>query len=242
MSTTTSTLPSFINWFTKVFSIGRRDRPEELAKMIAILEGMIGELDVTRKKVEDRQSYLVGKARDAGLKGDKESQQIYIAELEEIGKLLSIVIQAKRFLLQVKLRLETVVEMSDVLRTIPEVLSTLQPLKPMLARIAPDMVEKVSELEKIAINIVSSTGLPNIYGKTLPKEEVDVVKKMELEDLSPPTNVPMEVIKAWLIEEVKSLNGIINLDIVSKKYNVSKEQVMLALKELEREGRILIKT
>ncbi|MEM2579128.1 MAG: hypothetical protein QXN03_02525, partial [Desulfurococcaceae archaeon] len=98
------------------------------------------------------------------------------------------------------------------------------------------------ELEKIAINIVSSTGLPNIYGKTLPKEEVDVVKKMELEDLSPPTNVPMEVIKAWLIEEVKSLNGIINLDIVSKKYNVSKEQVMLALKELEREGRILIKT
>lgn len=243
MSTTTSTLPSFINWFTKVFGIGRRDRPEELARMIAILEGMIGELDVTRKKVEDRQSYLVGKARDAGLKGDKESQQIYIAELEEISKLLSIVLQAKRFLLQVKLRLETVVEMSDVLRTIPEVLSTLQPLKPMLARIAPDMVEKVSELEKIAINIVSSTGLPNIYGKTLPKEEVDTaVKKMELEELSPPTNVPIEVIKAWLIEEVRSLNGIINLDIVSKKYNVSKEQVVLALKELEREGKILIKT
>ncbi|MCS7128260.1 MAG: hypothetical protein N3E36_03670 [Sulfolobales archaeon] len=242
MSTTASTLPSFINWFTKVLGIGRRDRPEELARMIAILDGMIGELDVTRKKVEDRQSYLVGKARDAGLKGDKESQQIYIAELEEIGKLLSIVLQAKRFLLQVKLRLETVVEMSDVLRTIPEVLSTLQPLKPMLARIAPDMVEKISELEKIAINIVSSTGLPNIYGKASPKEEVDIVKKMELEELSPPTNVPMEVIKAWLIEEVKSLNGIINLDIVSKKYNVSKEQIILALKELEREGRILIKT
>ncbi len=242
MSAATSTLPSFINWFTKVFGIGRRDRPEELAKMIAILEGMISELDVTRRKVEDRQSYLVGKARDSGLKGDKESQQIYIAELEEIGKLLSIVLQAKRFLLQVKLRLETVVEMSDVLRTIPEVLSTLQPLKPMLARIAPDMVEKISELEKIAINIVSSTGLPNIYGKALAKEEVDAVKKMELEELSPPTNVPMEVVKAWLIEEVKSLNGIINLDMVSKKYNISKEQVILALKELEREGKILIRT
>ncbi len=242
MSAATSTLPSFINWFTKIFSIGRRDRPEELAKMIAILEGMISELDVTRRRVEDRQSYLVGKARDAGLKGDRDSQQIYMAELEEIGKLLSIVLQAKRFLLQVKLRLETVVEMSDVLRTIPEVLSTLQPLKPMLARVAPDMVEKISELEKIAINIVSSTGLPNIYGKASANREGDIVKKVELEELAPPTNVPMEVVKAWLIEEVKSLNGIVNLDVVSKKYNISKEQVILALKELEREGRILIKT
>ncbi len=246
-------------WVLRLFGFKRDVRSPAIMKTVQLLNKMIGDLEVTRKRMEDRYDDLERKAREAALKGDKDNHNIFINEMSEISKFIALVIQAKKSLMQIKLRLETMLDMGNTLDMFPDIISELSTLKPLLARITPDLLDKMTELEKSVINIMSSTSLPNLYGKVEPKKG-SAIKKMDLDlkELLPPNNVPtrpatarqalsasrvsLTVIKKWLLEEIRLTNGFIQLESFARKYGVPKEAILEALHELSDEGKIVIKT
>ena len=245
------------SWVLRLFGFKRDVRSPAIMKTVQLLNKMIGDLEVTRKRMEDRYDDLERKAREAALKGDRDNHNIFINEMSEISKFIALVIQAKKSLMQIKLRLETMLDMGNTLDMFPDIISELSTLKPLLARITPDLLDKMTELEKSVINIMSSTSLPNLYGKVEPKKE-STVQKIDLNELLPPNTVParpttarqalrasrvsLTVIKKWLLEEIRLTNGFIQLESFARKYGVPKEAVLEALHELSDEGKIVIKT
>ncbi|RLG83289.1 MAG: hypothetical protein DRO40_05090 [Thermoprotei archaeon] len=245
------------SWVLRLFGFKRDVRSPAIMKTVQLLNKMIGDLEVTRKKMEDRYDDLERKAREAALKGDRDNHNIFINEMSEISKFIALVIQAKKSLMQIKLRLETMLDMGNTLDMFPDIISELSTLKPLLARITPDLLDKMTELEKSVINIMSSTSLPNLYGKVEPKKE-SAVQKIDLNELLPPNTVPakpatarqalrasrvsLTVIKKWLLEEIRLTNGFIQLESFARKYGVPKEAILEALHELSDEGKIVIKT
>lgn len=245
------------SWVLRLFGFKRDARSPAIMKTVQLLNRMISDLEVTRRRMEDRYNDLERKAREAALKGDKDNHNIFINEMSEISKFIALVIQAKKSLMQIKLRLETMLDMGNTLDMLPEIISELSTLKPLLARITPDLLDKMTELEKSVINIMSSTSLPNLYGKVEPKKET-VTRKIDLKELLPPNNIPtktaiatqefrasrvsLTVIKKWLLEEIRLTNGFIQLESFARKYGVPKEAVIEALHELSDEGKIIIKT
>ena len=245
------------SWVLRLFGFKRDVRSPAIMKTVQLLNRMIGDLEVTRKRMEDRYDDLERKAREAALKGDRDNHNIFINEMSEISKFIALVIQAKKSLMQIKLRLETMLDMGNTLDMLPDIISELSTLKPLLARITPDLLDKMTELEKSVINIMSSTSLPNLYGKVEPKKE-STVQKIDLNELLPPNTVParpatarqalrasrvsLTVIKKWLLEKIRLTNGFIQLESFARKYGVPKEAVLEALHELSDEGKIVIKT
>lgn len=245
------------SWVLRLFGFRRDIRSPAIMKTVQLLNRMISDLEVTRRRMEDRYDDLERKAREAALKGDKDNHNIFINEMSEISKFIALVIQAKKSLMQIKLRLETMLDMGNTLDMLPDIISELSTLKPLLARITPDLLDKMTELEKSVINIMSSTSLPNLYGKVEPKKET-VTQKIDLKELLPPNNIPtktaiatqalrasrvsLTVIKKWLLEEIRLTNGFIQLESFARKYGVPKEAVIEALHELSDEGKIVIKT
>jgi len=245
------------SWVLRLFGFKGDARSPAIMKTVQLLNKMISDLEVTRKRMEDRYDDLERKAREAALKGDKDNHNIFINEMSEISKFIALVIQAKKSLMQIKLRLETMLDMGNTLDMFPDIISELSTLKPLLARITPDLLDKMTELEKSVINIMSSTSLPNLYGKVEPKKE-STVQKIDLNELLPPNTVParqatarqalrasrvsLTVIKKWLLEEIRLTNGFIQLESFARKYGVPKEAVLEALHELSDEGKIVIKT
>ncbi len=243
------------SWILRLFK--RDSRSPAMIRTVQLLERMIGDLEITRKRMEDRYNDLERKARDAAIKGDRDHHNIFINEMKEISKFIALVIQAKKSLMQIKLRLETMLDMGNTLDMFPDIISELNTLKPLLARITPDLVDKMAELEKSVINIMTSTSLPNLYGKAKPKKET-MDQHIGIEELIPPNDVPiprktyvqvarmnrvsMDVVKKWLLEEIRITNGFIQLEAFSRKYGVPKEAVIDALHQLSREGKIIIKT
>ncbi len=261
---TTAYQPSggLLGWITRVFRFRRQTASPAIVKTVQLLNRMIGDLEVTRKRMDERYNDLARKARDAALKNDRDNYNIFYNEMSEIAKFISLVVHAKKSLMQIKLRLETMLEMGNALDAFPDIISELNTLKPLLARITPSLVDKMAELERNVISIMSSTSLPSLYGSSKPKELAEVSRegKLDLSELLPPkepvftvksvaektavktTKVTLTVIKKWLLEEIRLTGGFIQVEAFSRKYGVPKDSVIEALRELSEEGKIIIKT
>ncbi len=245
------------SWLAKLFGFHRDKKSPAIMKTLHLLTRMIDDLEVSRRRMEDRYKDLAKKARDAALRGDRDNHNIFLNEMGEISKFIALVIHAKKSLMQIKLRLETMVEMGDTLDQLPEIMAELNHLKPLLARVTPDLLDRMTELEKSVANIVSATSIPNIYGSVKPvaSEQVDY----NLSELLPPNKPPVEAraastskplftnrvsiqtIKNWLLEEIMITNGFLDIEAFTRKYKVPKEAVLEALNALSEEGRIVIK-
>ncbi len=248
-----------LGWLIRVLGFRRDNRTPALMKTLHLLDRMIKDLDATYNRMEKRYEDLSRKAKDAALRGDRDNHNIFINEMNEISKFLALVFHAKKSLTQIKIRLETMVEMGDTFDLLPEILAEISNLKPLLARVTPDILDKMTELEKSVASILSETSIPNLYGTIKPKKtETTTNKAINLEELLPPkkpietrvalstgyrvgSNISKSVVKKWLLEEIMITNGFLDIEAFVRKYNVSKEIVLEALSELSREGRIVLK-
>ncbi|MCD6488550.1 MAG: hypothetical protein J7K21_04930 [Desulfurococcales archaeon] len=246
-----------LGWLARLFRGRKSDKSPALIKTLHLLNKMIEDIEVTRKRMEDRYNDLAKKARDAALHGDKDNHNIFINEMEEISKFIALVIHAKKSMMQIKLRLETMLEMGDTLDQLPEIMTELTNLKPLLARITPELVDRMVELEKQVVSIMSATSIPPVYGKAKPSNHVKTsATTLNVKELMPPKTVPqpkavaiarnvnkvsLSTIKKWLLEEIMITSGFLDIDAFTRKYGVTKQIVLEALNELHEEGRIIIK-
>jgi len=254
-------------WLARIFR-GRKDnRATALTKMVYILDKIIEDLDASRRRMEDRYNDLAKKARSAALRGDKESHNIFLNEMDEVSKFIALIVHAKKYVLQIKLRLETMLDMGEAMDQLPTIMAELNNIKPVLAKVTPFVVEKITEFEKLVSEILVSTSVPSFYGKVKPRENAKTdttTMSIEVKELLPPKTPPkpartvqvsyvqtprqsrvnrvsLSIIKKWLLEEISMANGFLIIDDFVRKYGVSKEAVLEALRQLHEEGKIVIK-
>ncbi len=259
---------SWFGWFTRLFGSRKDERSPAILKTLHIIAKVLEEIEITRRRMEDRYNDLAKKAKEAALKGDRDHHKILLIEMDEVGKLIALMEHAKKSVYQIQLRLETMLEMGNTFDQLPEIMNVISNLKPMLAKVTPELMEKMAELEKEVSSIMASTTIPPIYGKVKPKNvDVGTDAAEELRDLLPPQNTPtpqiigyggswykqestrnttknnvgIDVVKKWLLDEIMLTNGFLDIEAFIRKYGVDKTTVLKALNKLYEEGKIVFK-
>ena len=252
--------------FSRIFGFRSSSDPirETIAEAIAQIDRILLNIEGTINNLKEMRAEHSRKAEMFASQGKDEYQKIFLDELEHISKLLSVFNYVQMYLTRVKIRLKTLTHVEEPLRHLPGIIQELEMIKPEIEKVAPDLVTSVMEIERKVSSLISSTNLtnyplPGIHDssqintsskqvkqarKTLPPlpPEGDPVRPVQLvmtpEKKLANMRVSIDLVKAWLIEEIRSTGGILDISSFCKKYGVTRSQVFMALQMLEREGKI----
>ncbi len=252
--------------FSRIFGFKGSSDPirKTIAEAIAQIDRMLLDIEGTINNLKEMQEEHSRKAEMFARQGKNEYEKIFLDELTHISKLLSIFDLVRIDLVRVKVRLKTLTHVEEPLKHLPEIIQELEMIKPKIEKIAPDLAMAVMEIERKVSSIMTSTNLtnsplPGIHSSSpinSAMKEAEPVKKT-LPPL-PPEGEPIgasqlviapkrasmnarasiDLIKTWLIEEIKSTGGVLDISSFCKKYGVTRSQVFMALQMLEREGKI----
>lgn len=252
--------------FSRIFGFRSSSDPirKTIAEAIAQIDRMLLNIEGTINNLKEMREEHSRKAEMFARQGKNEYEKIFLDELTHISKLLSIFDLVRIDLVRVKVRLKTLTHVEEPLKHLPEIIQELEMIKPKIEKIAPDLAMAVMEIERKVSSIMTSTNLsnsplPEIHSSspinTMIKKAESVKKTLPP---LPPEGEPIgaaqlvmaprrtsmnvrasiDLIKTWLIEEIKSTGGVLDISSFCKKYGVTRSQVFMALQMLEREGKI----
>ena len=110
------------------------------------LEMQITKLDQTEQKLKQRDSVFMSKIVEATKANNQAYAKMYAGELAEIRKTNNTVTNAKLSMEQVKLRLNTVAELGDVVVTLSPCMSLIKGLRTSLGGMMPEIDASMQEL------------------------------------------------------------------------------------------------
>lgn len=257
MSLSTSGGRGFIGWITSIFKRSPKDPiSKKIYEAISVVDRMITSIDITKRSLTQASQEHSRKARQFAEEGKKHYEEIFLQELEHIGGIMSVLEKTKVDLIRIKTRLSTIATMERPLRELPEVIEELRVLRPQIEKIMPQLTLMMTEVERKVQDIIATTNIPgspllpynyhtelpetpvNEPGKLppLPPESSPPVKTGSAEALASPVSIG--TVKKWILYEIRSNGGVLDIGSFTRKYNVSKTLVLLALRQLEKEGRI----
>ncbi len=250
----------FIGRIANIFRRSPRDPiSKKIYEAISVIDRMITSIDITKRSLTQASEEHSRRAKQFADEGRKQYEEIFLQELEHIGGILSILEKSRVDLIRIKTRLSTIASMERPLRELPEVIEELRVLRPQVEKIMPQLTLMMTEVERKVQDIIATTNVPNLpsipYTSTTSyagKPVVESSRTGKLPPLPPKTTpsklvnsssiatptVSVNLVKKWLIHEIKSSGGVLDIGSFTRKYNVSKSIVFHALRQLEKEGKI----
>ncbi len=237
---------------------------------VSLLDKMIAQIDVTYKSLENIHEENSRKAKIFSSEGKKNYEKIFLEELKHIEGLMIMMEKVKMDLMRVKVRLETLTHVEQPMRILPEVIQELQAIRPQVEKIAPELTMYLLEVERKVSSIMSTSNIAETFQTAtnlgafkenvptklppLPPESTPVptppepvstparnVVRVTAHNSSYQTNnVPLSIVKNWVLNEIMNNGGILDIQAFTKKYKVPKNIVFKALIKLEQEGRIKV--
>ncbi|MEN2973982.1 MAG: hypothetical protein ABDH32_00190 [Candidatus Caldarchaeales archaeon] len=131
-----------------------------LENFLSILNSQIERLRIRYVEMESRGREYFEKVIECLVNMDEERARIYAEEIAEIRKLAEMVKKSQLLLLQVKIRVETIVEITEVIGLIFPITSLLAEVEDELRPIAPEVVQNLHELS-VCIEEFTSTTIHN---------------------------------------------------------------------------------
>ncbi len=127
------------------------------------LQLQISKLQVINEKLQTKQDMIFGKIVKAQRNNKNAYAQAYAGELAQVRKMKNMVSGAKLSMEQVKLRLDTVSELGDVVVTLSPCMSIIKGLAPSISGIMPEANASMQDLSSILGEVMSgsSMGLGN---------------------------------------------------------------------------------
>jgi len=117
------------------------------------LEQSLSELNAQIMKLRSKYEEMTAKSKEyfeqvveALISGDEGRASIYAEEIAEIKRLASILVKTQLVLEQVKLRLETILEISELMGLVVPLLSLITEVGDEIAGVAPDAAKNLHEL------------------------------------------------------------------------------------------------
>ncbi|KFM20539.1 hypothetical protein AAA799D07_00346 [Marine Group I thaumarchaeote SCGC AAA799-D07] len=113
------------------------------------LEMQINRLDGTQKKLQSKRDYIFKKIVDAKISRNESNAKLYAIELHELNKVKNMISNAKLAMEQVKLRLNTVSELGDIVVTLSPCMSLIKGLTPAISSMMPNLNTTMQDLSSM---------------------------------------------------------------------------------------------
>jgi len=123
------------------------------------LQLQISKLEVINEKLQTKQDMIFGKIVKAQRNNKNAYAQAYAGELAQVRKMKNMVSGAKLSMEQVKLRLDTVSELGDVVVTLSPCMSIIKGLAPSISGIMPEANASMQDLSSILGEVMSGSSM-----------------------------------------------------------------------------------
>jgi len=121
------------------------------------LQLQISKLEVINEKLQTKQDMIFGKIVKAQRNNKNAYAQAYAGELAQVRKMKNMVSGAKLSMEQVKLRLDTVSELGDIVVTLSPCMSIIKGLAPSISGIMPEANASMQDLSSILGEVMSGS-------------------------------------------------------------------------------------
>ena len=123
------------------------------------LEFQISKLEVINEKLQKKHDTIFEKIVNAQRNNKPSYAQAYAGELTQVRKMKNMVGGAKLSMEQIKLRLDTVSELGDVVVTLSPCMSIIKGLSPSLRGIMPDANASMQDLSQVLGDVMSGSSV-----------------------------------------------------------------------------------
>ena len=123
------------------------------------LQIQISRLDGTHQKLQQNHDHVFQKLVAAQKIGNEPRAKAYALEVQEIRKVRKVIGEAKLAMEQIKLRLNTVSELGDVVVTLSPCMSLIKGLAPSISGFVPEINTSMNELSNMLGNMISDSSL-----------------------------------------------------------------------------------
>jgi len=123
------------------------------------LEFQISKLEVINEKLQKKHDMIFEKIVNAQRNNKTGYAHAYAGELTQVRKMKNMVSGAKLSMEQIKLRLDTVSELGDVVVTLSPCMSIIRGLAPSLKGIMPEANASMQDLSQILGDVISGSSL-----------------------------------------------------------------------------------
>jgi len=123
------------------------------------LEFQITKLEGINEKLKKKHDMIFEKIVNAQRNNKTGYAQAYAGELAQVRKMTNMVSGAKLSMEQIKLRLDTVSELGDIVVTLSPCMSIIRGLAPSLKGIMPDANASMQDLSQILGDVISGSSL-----------------------------------------------------------------------------------
>ena len=119
----------------------------------------ITRLDETHQRLQQNHDRVFQKIVAAQKIGNESRAKAYALEVQEIRKVRKVIGEAKLAMEQIKLRLNTVSELGDVVVTLSPCMSLIKGLAPSISSFVPEINTSMNELSSMLGNMISESSL-----------------------------------------------------------------------------------
>ena len=123
------------------------------------LQLQISRLDDTDQKLQQNHDRVFQKLVAAQKIGNEPRAKAYALEVQEIRKVRKVIGEAKLAMEQIKLRLNTVSELGDVVVTLSPCMSLIKGLAPSISGFVPEINTSMNELSNMLGNMITDSSL-----------------------------------------------------------------------------------
>ena len=123
------------------------------------LQLQISRLDETHQKLQQNHDHVFQKLVAAQKIGNESRAKAYALEVQEIRKVRKVIGEAKLAMEQIKLRLNTVSELGDVVVTLSPCMSLIKGLAPSISGFVPEINTSMNELSNMLGNMITDSSL-----------------------------------------------------------------------------------
>lgn len=219
------------------------------------LEKSLSELNAQITRLRAKYGEIVARSREyfeqvveALISGDEERASIYAEEIAEIKKLASVLIKTQLVLEQVKLRLETILEVSELIGLVVPLLSLIAEVRDEVTEVAPDAaknlqelatyIEDFSSISPVSINELRASNVQELDDEAHKVLEEAQKVAAERVRLSFPDVPELSEEERLVYAYVSRANSEIDLKKCAKDLGIDVRQVKEILERLEEKGLI----
>ena len=124
------------------------------------LQSQINRLEETQKKLHLNHERIFKKIVDAKMLRNESRARSYAIELQELRKVKKMIGGAKLAMEQIKIRLNTITELGDVVVTLSPCMSLIKGLAPSLSSFMPGINSSMQDMSNMLNDLMSSSSLP----------------------------------------------------------------------------------
>lgn len=217
------------------------------------LEKSLSELNAQIMKLRSKYDEVTAKSKEyfeqvveALISGDEERASIYAEEIAEIKRLASILVKTQLVLEQVKLRLETILEVSEVIGLVVPLLSLIAEVGDEVAEVAPDTAKNLQELAAYIENFSNVSSINELRVNIVQEMDEEARKILEEAQKAAAERVRQSFPDVPKLSEeeklvyayISSTNSEIDLKKCARELGIDVKQVKEILEKLEEKGLI----